>query len=365
SDDDFLFESPDDAPAPAKLSEFNAFTDLANQVPADDVIAYGLNTGHFADYARVRQFVRLPAGAQVPYNAEGVLDFPVGTEFFQTFSYPHDVRDPNSPERRIETRVMRKLAGGWDALAYMWSKDGTDARRSIAGGIVPVTWTDASGAEQSLKYIVMNKNDCKRCHENAGVMLAIGPTIANLNGDFAYASGVENQIAHWSKRGALAGAPATPNEAPRLARWDHTEDGDVEARARAWLHVNCAHCHNPLGAGGVSGLDLRLTQDSPIRIGIYKPPVAAGRGSEGNKYSIDPGKPNDSFLVGRLTSSDPAVMMPPIGRRVADAEAIVLVSEWIAGMHYDETEAQKLIERQKELFERVQREGKWPEDIAQ
>ena len=330
-------------------------------MPAEGVVPYGLNTACFSDYAKVRWFVQVPAGKPIAYAAEGAFEFPAGAVIFQTFSYLKDNRDPASPEQRIETRVMRKLASGWDALAYKWNEDGADARRAMAGGIVPVSWIDAGGAEQSMKYIILNKNDCKRCHENLGVMLAIGPTAANLNRDFAYADGARNQLADWSKRGLLKGAP---DAAPRLARWDNPADGSADARARAWLQVNCAHCHNPKGAGAVSGLDLRITEDNPIRLGIFKPPVAAGRGSEGHRFSVEPGKPQDSFLIGRLTSTDPSVMMPPVGRRVADKEAIALVSEWIAGMKFDETEAQKLIDKQRELLDYVKREGKWPEEMT-
>ncbi len=366
SDDDFEFETAaDESPAPGLLSELNFFRDVARQVPQDDVVPYGLNTEHFADYARVQRFVRVPKNKPVPYAEQGVLDFPVGTAIVQTIDYPQDARDPAAPERRIESRVLRRLASGWDGVTYLWNKEGTDARRALAGGLVPVSWIDAEGATHSLKYVALNKNDCKRCHENEGVMLAIGPTAANLNRDYPYADRAQNQIVYWTARGILHGAPSDPVAAPRLARWDNPADGPIDVRARAWLQVNCAHCHNPHGAGGVSGLDLRLIQDSPIRLGIYKPPVAAGRGSEGHQYSIEPGKPLASFLIGRLTSTEPSVMMPPVGRRVPNTEAIALVSEWIAHMNFDQTEAAKLKAKQRELFEYVQREGKWPENISE
>ncbi|MBI2425643.1 MAG: hypothetical protein HYV27_22650 [Candidatus Hydrogenedentes bacterium] len=359
--DDFFFETADAKPMPAMLSEFGAFQDMARQIPAANVIPYGLNTEHFADYAHVRRFVRVPQDAQIHYSTDGVPTFPVGTLLLQTFSYPAYPPDPALPERLIETRVMRRLETGWDGVAYSWNKEGTDARRALAGGIVPVTWVDPAGQEQSFRYIVPNANDCKRCHENQGAMLVIGLVLGNVNLDYAYADGSRNQIEHWLQRGILTGAPGMPDDLPRLVRWNDSTDGTVEHRARAWLQVNCAHCHNPAGAAGVSGLDLRLTEASPIRLGVYKPPVAAGRGSEGHRYSIEPGNPQASFLVGRLTSCDPAVMMPPVGRRLSNAEAVELVSEWIAGMHFSESDAQKLIAKQREIFERLKREGEWIE----
>lgn len=357
--EDFFFESAETETAPAMLSEFGAFQDVARQIPAPDVIPYALNTEHFADYAHVSRFLRVPRGAQIRYSAEGVLEFPVGTLLLQTFRYPSDQSDPTAPDRLVETRVMRKLENGWDAVAYQWNRDGADARRALAGGIVPLSAVGGAVEGLSRRYIILNANDCKRCHENQGVMLAIGPTIANLNRDFPYEDGNANQIEYWTRRGVLIEAPATPSEAPRLFRWDDPNDGTVEQRARTWLHVNCAHCHNPHGAGGVSGLDLRLSQDNPIQLGIFKPPVAAGRGSEGNLYSIEPGHPQSSFLVGRLSSTEPAVMMPPVGRRLPNTEAISLVSQWISDMRFSETEAQTIITKQRDLFEVLKREGKW------
>ncbi|MCC6794129.1 MAG: hypothetical protein IT366_03345 [Candidatus Hydrogenedentes bacterium] len=357
--EDFLFESAENEPAPTLLSEFGAFQDLARQVPAAGVIPFALNVEHFADYARVSRFLRVPRGAQIRYSTDGVLEFPVGTVLLQTFRLPSEQSETAASEQLIETRVMRKLQNGWDAVAYQWNKDGTDARRALAGGIVPLSAVGGVVEGLSHRYIILNANDCKRCHENQGVMLAIGPTIANLNRDFPYEDGNANQIEYWTRRGILTEAPASLSEAPRLVRWDDPKDGTVEQRARTWLHVNCAHCHNPIGAGGVSGLDLRLTQQNPIQLGIYKPPVAAGRGSEGNLYSIEPGHPQSSFLVGRLTSTGPAVMMPPVGRRLPNAEAIALVSQWISGMRFSETESQNIITKQRERFEVLKREGKW------
>ena len=45
-------------------------------------------------------------------------------------------------------------------------------------------------------------------------------------------------------------------------------------------------------------------------LGIYKKPVATGRGSGGFKYSIVPGKPSESILIHRMKSLDPGIMMP-------------------------------------------------------
>jgi uncharacterized repeat protein (TIGR03806 family) len=174
-------------------------------------------------------------------------------------------------------------------------------------------------------------NDCKACHEIGKTLQPIGPKARNLNKDYAYEDGLENQLEHWVRAGVLTGAPA-PTNAPRLAVWDDPETGSLDQRARAWLDVNCAHCHNPLGPASTSGLDLRYTQHEPVKLGLMKTPVAAGIGSGKLYHDIVPGKPEESILVYRISSMDPGVMMPEVPRRLVHEEGVALIREWIAAM---------------------------------
>jgi hypothetical protein len=63
--------------------------------------------------------------------------------------------------------------------------------------------------------------------------------------------------------------------------------------------------------------------------GIFKPPVAAGKGSGDLQYSIVPGSPEESIIIYRMRSTDPGVMMPEIGRSIVHQEGIELISEYI------------------------------------
>ena len=106
----------------------------------------------------------------------------------------------------------------------------------------------------------------------------------------------------------------------------------LEQRARAYLDVNCAHCHNPAGPAHTSGLDLSWSQSDPALWGVRKRPVAAGRGSAGFEFAIDPGQPERSILLHRMQSTDPGVMMPELGRQLVDDRAVQLMRDWIASM---------------------------------
>ena len=49
-------------------------------------------------------------------------------------------------------------------------------------------------------------------------------------------------------------------------------------------------------------------------------------------YDVVPGKPDESILVYRLESQDPAIMMPNVGRRLVFQPGVDLVRKWIQSM---------------------------------
>lgn len=318
--------------APQKLSALGLFVgNGASQEPAPGVIPYDLNSPLFSDYTNKYRFVKLPAGQSAKYSENDPFDFPVGTIISKTFAYPVDARDESKGRLLLETRVLRHEAEGWVGYPYVWNKEQTEAELDVAGSTVDVKWIQADGVERTNNYIIPNSNQCKGCHRQGETMLPIGPKARNLNGDFAYKEGTENQLAHWTRVGALSGAPA-PADAPRLAKWDDPSSGTLDARARAWLEINCAHCHNPVGPARNSGLDLMASQTNPTAYGIDKSPVAAGRGSGGLRVDIAPGHPELSILSFRMGSTDAGIMMPELGKRMIHAEGLALVNEWIKAM---------------------------------
>ena len=106
----------------------------------------------------------------------------------------------------------------------------------------------------------------------------------------------------------------------------------VDTRARAWLEVNCAHCHSPEGPAKTSGLFLMAGVTNPLELGVGKAPVAAGKGSGGLLYDIVPNKPDQSILFFRISSNDPGIMMPELGRSIIHQEGVELIRQWILEM---------------------------------
>jgi len=319
-------------PFPKKLSEWHLFVGAsARSQPNQGVLPYDLNTPLFSDYASKYRFVWMPPGGSAKYREDSVFDFPVGTVFVKSFAFP--ANGDSLKERLVETRLLVHSKTGWVGLPYIWNTRQTEATLELAPDPVHISYVDSSGKNRDFTYFIPNANECKQCHDNERVMLPIGPKARNLNKDFAYSDGVENQLARWTKVGYLQGAPS-PEAAPKIARWDVPSTGTLEARARAYLDNNCAHCHQPGGTGGYTGLDLRVTSSDPKALGQCKSPNSAGRvGSL--TYDLIPGRPEESILLARMESTRPKEMMPQIGRSVVHEEGVALVREWIRSLPGD------------------------------
>ena len=316
-----------DDPAPT-LDAYHLFLDPSAREPNSGLTPYSLNTPLFSDYALKFRYLYLPPGKTVGYEASGVLDLPVGATLIKTFAYPADFRAPDRNLRYIETRLLVHKPSGWVALTYLWNDAQDQAVLKRVGVRVPISFIDAQGAERRIDYHVPNVNQCKQCHSSSDSIVPIGPKARNLNGDYAYVEGAENQLVHWARLGLLKGAPP-PATVARLPRWDD-ENEPVESRARAYLEVNCGHCHSRAGLASNSGLYLTFDESNPTALGIGKRPVAAGRGSGDLLFSIVPGHPEQSILVYRMASTEPGVMMPQIGRTLSHTEAVALISQYIS-----------------------------------
>lgn len=318
---------------PEKLSEWGIYSGrMSDLVPVKGMIPYGLNTPLFTDYAEKTRFVRLPKGESVSYTASGVLDFPIGTLLVKNFYYSADYRKPGIQKDIIETRLLVKESAGWKAITYVWNDDQTDAILEIAGDDKMVHFIDNKGVAQQVRYVIPNQNQCKGCHNQNDQLMPIGPAISRLNGDLNYPTGTENQIDYWKKHGMLVNVPDKKN-IPRSAVWNDPATGDLNARARAYLDINCGHCHRKEGPAQTSGLFLQESVNDSTALGINKTPVAAGTGSGGRMVDILPGNAEGSILWYRMQTTKPGERMPELGRNLVHKEGLALITEWINQMH--------------------------------
>ena len=295
---------------PRRLSEYGFFLDKAGRLPAARVIPYALNTALYSDGADKLRYIFLPDGAVMSDAGEGgLLDLPVGSAIVKTFAFG---------ETYIETRLLLHRADGWLALPYKWNEDQSEATLALVGARMELTRPDG----ETISYQIPNKNQCKQCHVKDKVVTPIGPKSRNLPREW---------FSDQASAGRIEAIPAVHDTVPH---WDaRAEVADTGSLARGYLDVNCAHCHQPGGSASNSGLDLRWEQWDPYAVGIAKPPVAAGRGAGGHKVSIAPGDPDASILVYRMSSTEPGVAMPELGRSTNDAEGISVIRQWVEGMN--------------------------------
>jgi uncharacterized repeat protein (TIGR03806 family) len=313
-----------------RLQDYRLFADPADptQGPNGNGVPFHLTTPLFSDYALKNRFVFLPPGTQATYDPEKPFSLPVGTIIAKTFRFAHDLRDLGLGVDLIETRLLIRRDFGWVGLPYVWDTTTGEAHLTSQGTGVDVSWVDLQGTTRSTTYQVPSSIQCGNCHSSAEVDgdAPIGLKARLLNMPYPYSGGAENQIDHWTALGILTGAPSSAS-APRLPVWDDPGDGTLEARARAYLESNCAHCHNPDGKAAFTGLDLRHDRPLDLGYGICRP--SDFEQAPGLVYDIVPGAPEESILSFRMASTADGVKMPELSRSVVHDEGLALVDAWI------------------------------------
>ncbi|MBZ4416535.1 PQQ-dependent sugar dehydrogenase [Myxococcus sp. RHSTA-1-4] len=294
---------------PTRLSATGCVNPADPTRPAAGLIPYDVNASLWSDGADKERFLAVPDGKKVSVGAEGTLDFPPGSVTVKSFLLGG---------RRVETRLfMRHPDGSWAGYTYEWNDEGTDAVLLDAGKVKDVagrTWTFPS------------RGECMQCH-NAASGYVLGLEVAQLNGDFIYPGGRRaHQLVTLEHIGLLA-LPSEPALLPRLPAYDGPEP--LEARARAYLHANCAVCHRPGGLGRGTA-DLRFS--TPLaRAGVCDVLPELGELGVPGARLVTPGHPGKSLLSLRMHALE-AVRMPPLATRVVDTEGTALVDAWITSL---------------------------------
>ena len=322
NDSAILADSP-----PKLLSEYGFFLNTKDQITVPGVLPYELITSLFSDYADKHRFVYVPKGKIAAYQKNSVFSFPVGSVLIKTFSY-EPINDQRSERHLIETRLLIRKDSGWDALTYVWDEEGQEASLTLAGKTVKANYISNDGRQLDIRYRVPNKNQCKECHLENESIVPIGPKPRNLNRDYSYLEGTMNQLEKWMSIKFIDAYPEKINSVVDFM----DSSKPINDRARAYLDINCGHCHAPEGSASNSGLYLDLLETREKQLGVFKGPVATGRGSGGLDYSIVPGHPDESILLYRMISDAPDIMMPESGRSVMHKEAVDIIYQWIEEM---------------------------------
>ncbi|MEM7610634.1 MAG: PQQ-dependent sugar dehydrogenase [Pseudomonadota bacterium] len=281
--------------------------------PYAGLLGYDLIAPFWSDGAIKDRYIALPNGTTMSIDAGGDFDFPNGTIIVKNFRLGGQL---------IETRhLMRHTDGVWAGYTYEWNSAQTQATRVRGGKVV-----DISGQP----WIYPSEAQCMACHTEAAGF-ALGPEIAQLNRDKTYAATGRraNQLATIEHVMMLdAPLPGAVDTLDALVEPDD-QSADLDLRARAYLHTNCAQCHQPNGPTPTT-LDLRYTTLLADTNACDAPPLTLDLGIT-NARLISPGDASASLLVERMQRRDTHAM-PPIGSSVVDIVGVTLISDWINGM---------------------------------
>lgn len=314
------------------LSEYDFFNgNMADLQGKEGVIPYDLITPLFTDYAIKNRFIWIPDGVSGKYvDDESVVDFPVGTIIIKNFKYENI--QPSNTTQILETRLLVRKASKWEAYVYEWNEEQTEATFLQIGKQIPITWKQ-NGTDLSTTYKIPTQEECKTCHRFQGDVAPIGPKPQNLFKDFNYTSGTMNQLVKWNNEGYL---DVVPSNITTIEDWSDAS-APLTDRARAYLDVNCAHCHNEFGSATNTSLFYNIAIENIDLLGYCKTPISAGGDATGgNKYDIVPGDADASILVYRLSSTIDEVAMPELGRSANHIEGIQLIREWIDSLPEDD-----------------------------
>jgi uncharacterized repeat protein (TIGR03806 family) len=268
----------------------------------------------------------MPQGTLATYNGDGkVLELPVGAVLIKNFYY-NNVQPSNST-RIIETRLMIRKVSGWIFAEYVWNNEQTEAFLDMNGSNTNISWLDENNNVKSTNYRIPSQGECLVCHKSNDVPIPIGLKPQNINVNYTYSTGIRNQLAKWIEVGYLENN--IPGNIQTTVNYKDTSK-PLDLRVRSYVDINCAHCHQ-----NDSHCDYR-----PMRFAFSESASLSNMGVCVNTQDmsgfpsalsriVTPININRSMLHHRLNSTNPAVMMPLVGRTLVHTEGVQLIEAWI------------------------------------
>ena len=326
---------------PRQLTESGMFTSVADHQLAPGIIPYSVNTPQWLDNAAKERFAALPGDSKITFvetsSDAKTWAFEDGAVLLETVSLEMEMGRPET-RRRIETRLLLKQENHWLGYSYLWNEAQTDATLVDAGGTeLTLTITDplAEGGRREQTWRVPSRNECMVCHSRAAGF-ALGLNTMQMNRNHDYDGVVDNQLRALNHIGLFTEPVAKePREYDTLPN-AYDQSADLEARTRAYLHVNCSVCHVKDG-GGNAKLQLKFGEEIKETKLIDELPIHGSFGLT-NSRIIAPGDPYASVLFYRLSKLGRG-RMPHVGSRLIDQRGLDLIHDWIRTLDKDQPAA--------------------------
>jgi glucose/arabinose dehydrogenase len=360
---------------PRKLSQSGLFRSVKGHVMESALIPYSVNAPLWGDNAYKERWMALPgADARIEFTTWRGWDFPDRTVLVKSFALEMEEGNPAS-RRWIETRFLTQQQGEWFGYSYAWDDAQSDGTLVGAKGTdrefairVPRSAQHPDGVRKQTWHYP-SRTECMVCHSRAANWV-LGLTELQMNRVHDYGGVRDNQLrtlehlgvlrVNWAAearkalreeakakglsdkevnaylerqtatRGQREPVPtsllAFPPEKYRRLADPYDAKADLTARARSYLHANCAQCHVEAG-GGNAQIDLEFTTKlEQMRVLDVKPQHHTFGLPEARL--IAPAHPERSVLLHRMAHRD-AGHMPPLATSLVDRPAVEMLREWI------------------------------------
>ncbi|MDA1052346.1 MAG: PQQ-dependent sugar dehydrogenase [Planctomycetota bacterium] len=379
-----LNDSADQSDAfPKLLSQTGLFASVRGHQVASGLIPYSVNAPLWSDGASKERYIYLPPTTVQPTTGPAENEkpatitmtdnrgwnFPDLTVLVKSFAF--EAADDSSSRRWIETRLLTKQQGEWVGYSYAWNDEQTEATLVAANGLDRELIVRSSGAEPPTQaWRFPSRAECMVCHSRAAnYVLGLSTLQMNKGHDFggtkanqlevltyldilpvAWTADARKQLGELFKAsglddaqvkarsqeltGAKGLAETLPSELPvhwsaafpRLVDPDDKQQ-DLDARARSYLHANCAQCHVEAGGGNAQFnleftkplADAKLVDEEPLHHKFDLPDARL----------VAAGDPDRSVLLHRLAMRG-AGQMPQLATTKVDERAVELLREWIS-----------------------------------
>lgn len=309
---------------PTTLSATGAFSDTAALTPEAGVVPYEPNVTFWSDYATKSRWFSLPQlNQKFGFKTEGPWTYPAGTVWVKHFDLEMERGNPTS-KVRVETRFLVKTQTGAYGLSYRWNNAGTEATLvppegenvyyniRIDGVSTPKTWT------------IPSRSACMECHTPSGGF-ALSFNTRQLNRIYNSFGSNENIISALHSQGYLDVNPGSPASLPKHFAVNDS-NATLQQKARSYLDVNCAYCHQE-GGPTPAEFDARALLTN-IQTGLING-VPLNNGGDSTRRLILPGNSNKSVVLSRISESNGFTRMPPIATTELDHGGIALIQNWI------------------------------------
>lgn len=366
---------------PRRLSRTGLFASVSGHRLTPGMIPYSVNAPLWSDGAFKERSLYLPpasgqeeggskAGAGMTSNAG--WGFPDRTVLVKSFGY--DSQNGSAGGRRwVETRLLTRQQGEWVGYSYAWNREQTEAHLvGSEGRDASVEIGLADGGKRRLDWRFPSRSECMVCHSRAANFV-LGLSTLQMNKEHDYGGVTANQLEALHYLGVLE--PAWSDEDKQSLRKQLQESGvnryrldsrveeitaagsdraalpselpfhwstafprlvdpydpreALEARARSYLHSNCAQCHVQAG-GGNSQISLEFSKSLQDMKMLDLEPLHH-RFDIPDARLVAPGDPARSVLLHRMATRGRG-KMPQLATSLVDHQAVELIREWIRRM---------------------------------